>query len=94
MAGGALSLAGMGRGGYAPRIYARPELIYDEVFAPSFHQGRGVIGESNLGTRSLGPLGTHRSVAVAGVDLGWCERVAGLLFMPVPQEKAGKQTPS
>jgi hypothetical protein len=94
MAGGALSLAGMGRGGYAPRIYARPELIPDEVFAPSFHQGRGVIGESNLATRSLGPLGTHRSVAVAGVDLGWCERVAGLLFMPVPQEKAGKQTPS
>jgi hypothetical protein len=34
MAGGALSLAGMGRGGYAPRIYARPELIHDEVFAP------------------------------------------------------------
>jgi hypothetical protein len=91
MAGGALSLAGMGRGGYAPRIYARPELIHDEVFAPSFHQGRGVIGESNLGTRSLGPLGTHRSVAVAGVDLGWCERVAGLLFMPVPQEKAGNR---
>ncbi|MCE3245785.1 MAG: hypothetical protein K0S72_1913 [Arthrobacter sp.] len=42
MAGGALSLAGMGRGGYAPRIYARPELIPDEVFAPSFHQA-GVL---------------------------------------------------
>ena len=93
-AGGALSLAGMGRGGYAPRIYARPELIHDEVFAPSFHQGPGCYWRIKFGYSVARPLGTHRSVAVAGVDLGWCERVAGLLFMPVPQEKAGKQTPS